>query len=480
MIKSRIISVLASAACAVGVLACFPASVGAEVLSTEYTDGNLNYRKVDSDEDGLFDFVRITGCVNGATNVNIPSTEDGLPVRAYDPGCFNDNSSLTEITVSDTNNFFSSKDGILFSKDQNTIYSFPIDKPVNSYTIPNSVSIIGSYAFSSCERLKTITLSQGAKEIGSNAFSGCTALADISIPSSVRSVGYNAFSNTEMMKNQYINKTGPLYYADNWVIDCDSNVTTIIADSNPIKEGTKGIADYTFKDCSSLTEISIPSSVNFIGDSAFAGCTSLAEITIPENVASIGSSAFSNCSSFVKFTIPNSVTSIGSKIFSGCTKLNTITLSSKLSSIGELTFYGCSSLLNIDVPESVKIIGERAFDGCDALKSITIRNKDCNIYQNASTISNTQATIYGLDGSTAQNYANNYNRVFETISSVKEIIGDADGNGKVNIVDAAFIAKKIAQRRVSDLPACSDYNRNGKIDITDAASIAKDIAKRIL
>lgn len=53
--------------------------------------------------------------------------------------------------------------------------------------------------------------------------------------------------------------------------------------------------------------------------------------------------------------------------------------------------------------------------------------------------------------------------------------GDANGDGKINIRDAAFIAISLASNKKLDLSA--DYNNDGKADIRDAASIAIDAAR---
>ena len=52
-------------------------------------------------------------------------------------------------------------------------------------------------------------------------------------------------------------------------------------------------------------------SVTSIGDEAFRDCTSLTAITLPESVTSIGRDAFHGCWGLTTITIPESVTSIG-------------------------------------------------------------------------------------------------------------------------------------------------------------------------
>ena len=84
------------------------------------------------------------------------------------------------------------------------------------------------------------------------------------------------------------------------------------------------IGDYSFSNCSGLTNVIIPSSVTSIGNSAFSDCIGLATISIPSSVTSIGTYAFYGCNRLSDITIPSSVTNIGMVAFSFCSKLNSI------------------------------------------------------------------------------------------------------------------------------------------------------------
>ena len=84
------------------------------------------------------------------------------------------------------------------------------------------------------------------------------------------------------------------------------------------------IGDYAFACCGSLTEVTIPKSVETIGISAFGFCSNLTKVTIPEGVTSIGEYAFAYCSSLTEVTIPKSVTSIEAYAFSECEALATV------------------------------------------------------------------------------------------------------------------------------------------------------------
>ena len=106
-----------------------------------------------------------------------------------------------------------------------------------------------------------------------------------------------------------------------------------------IEDGVSGIDDFAFQDCYSLTSISIPNSVTYIGNHAFSSC------------------------SLTSISIPNSVTYIGDYAFFACS-LKSVTISNSVTSIGEGAFQGCSSLTSITIPNSVTFIGNEAFEDC--------------------------------------------------------------------------------------------------------------------
>ena len=115
------------------------------------------------------------------------------------------------------------------------------------------------------------------------------------------------------------------------------------------KRGTTTIGDSAFRNCFSLTNITIPEGATTIGDSAFNGCRSLASINLPDSVTSIGGSAFYNCFSLTSINLPDSVTSIGGNAFYNCFSLTSINLPDSVTSIGGNAFYGCASLTDIVV-----------------------------------------------------------------------------------------------------------------------------------
>lgn len=66
-----------------------------------------------------------------------------------------------------------------------------------------------------------------------------------------------------------------------------------------------------------------------------------------------------------------------------------------------------------------------------------------------------------------------------TTVTVVTVLGDSNRDSKLNVRDAAFIAKMLAQGKASELPPESDFNDDGKINVRDAAAIAKYLASKI-
>ncbi len=222
-------------------------------------------------------------------------------------------SGITDINVGSSNPRFASDNGILFSKNMDTLICYPRGKTNSTYTIPGSVTVIGESAFEECGSLTSVNIPNSVTEIGYWAFYSCSSLTTINIPNSVTAIGNSAFFG-----------------------------------------------------CSSLESVNIGNSVTAIGSYAFWDCTKLTSIDIPNSVTSIGNEAFSECSSLTTVNIGNSVTEIGDYAFWDCTKLTSVNIGNSVETIGNYAFSRCSSLkkIKIDVINPASItLGQGAFDG---------------------------------------------------------------------------------------------------------------------
>ena len=247
---------------------------------------------------------------------------------------------------------------------------------LTSIEIPASVETIGNTAFSDCSSLATVTFEKGSrlKTIGNNAYYRCTSLTSIEIPASVETIEKKAFMHCSSLATVTFEK--------------GSQLKTIAGDSY----------DGAFSDCSSLTSIEIPASVETIGKEAFYKCSSLATVTFEKGsqLKIIGGGysssshfgtysdyygAFSDCSSLTSIEIPASVETVEAAAFSDCSQLATVTFEkgSQLKIIGGGysssyyygAFLGCSSLTSIEIPASVETIEATAFKRCSKLTTVT-------------------------------------------------------------------------------------------------------------
>ncbi len=193
------------------------------------------------------------------------------------------------------------------------------------------------------------------------AFENCTSLESVVIPESVTDIGNMAFENTALLNNQ----TG-IKYADNWVIGCDTDVTTA-----EIKDGTVGIAYYAFEDCTSLESVIMPDSVTIMVDWAFFGCTSLKNVTISNGITCINTNTFAKCESLESIIIPDSVTEIGYQAF-WASGLKSIDIPDSVTVISSWAFLDCSKLKDVNMGKGVKVMYEGAFSECASLENITL------------------------------------------------------------------------------------------------------------
>lgn len=196
-----------------------------------------------------------------------------------------------------------------------------------------------------------------------------------------------------------------------------------------IREGVVVICDSAFKNCSNLSNIVLPNSLEIIGNHAFSRCKSLSSIVLPKNlktiesrvfdgccklenfitqdghfrfdngalydlvkkeivillpslnkesfvvpsgILSIGYGAFYECKSLSHIVLPDSLINIEGVAFDGCNKLLKLDLPVGITKIEYGTFKDCNSLSSLDIPNGVMSIGESAFEGCSSLTSLVL------------------------------------------------------------------------------------------------------------
>lgn len=118
------------------------------------------------------------------TTVTIPSSVKKIGSVPF-TGC----TGLTEILVDKDNAAFCSVDGVLFSKDKTKLLEYPQAKEDETYSIPDTVTVIADDAFYGCGFITQVTIPDSVTTIGTTAFGSCYKMTEVTIPCSVTKLG---------------------------------------------------------------------------------------------------------------------------------------------------------------------------------------------------------------------------------------------------------------------------------------------------
>ncbi len=145
------------------------------------------------------------------------------------------------------------------------------------------------------------------------------------------------------------------------------------------------ISEHAFYNCTNLTSVTIPNTVDSIGEWAFAYSTNLGSVTLGIAVTTIGYGAFYGCTGLSLLVIPDSLTTIGSHAFSipNC-HVSAVSIPNTVTTIGDHAFSGWGDLTTLTIPRSVTYIGDWAFAACTSLATVNFYADSC-IYMGSTT-----------------------------------------------------------------------------------------------
>lgn len=375
--------------------------------------------------------------------------------------------------------------------------------PFEKLIVGEGITKLGSNSFVRCQSLKEVSLPDSLQEINNYVFFECKSLESIEIPKNVELLGTGIFSRCDALTEIKVDEDNPVFDSRdncNAIIMTEGNflrlgckntvipnsVTSIGAAafsectgliSIELHDGIIEIYDSVFSKCENLETVVMSDNLQKLGLSAFEGCTKLKNITLPKKLRTVDGFAFMGCTNLESIVLPDKVTMIQQSAFNGCTKLSDVDFSEQLEFIGPMAFNKCTSLKEVSLPSTIERILPHAFNECTALETITINNPGCEIGDFEQTFPKA-ATIKGYEDSTAEEYAEKYNRKFKSIGTFNYIIGDVDLDGLLSILDATEIQLYLSLQSNFTKPQLSvaDVDNDTDVSILDATAIQLKLA----
>lgn len=226
-----------------------------------------------------FEYKEVEGGISVAlygddAEVVVPSEIDGKKV--VDIYCFGYNSTLISVVI---------PEGVKSIGD----YTFSEATALESVVIPDSVTSIGHGIFEQCFSLKSVTIGKGNNNYcvvdGGIYNKDKTVLLECCycnngnfvMPESVKIIGEYAFQDRSQLRS--INTSGD---------EIDEGVVKI-------PNGVTSIEYGAFERCVTINSVELPDSVTSIADRAFSDCHNLSSVVFSKNITELGRNAFANC-----------------------------------------------------------------------------------------------------------------------------------------------------------------------------------------
>jgi len=344
-------------------------------------------------------------------------------------------------------------------------YAFSACSSLSTLTLGSSLTSIGNYAFSAASSLKSVVIPASVTSIGSYAFRNCTTLQYLEFLGNAPSIGTSAFEGTEIhayylaSKSGWASKVGSNYggtvtwgiissrgtcgNSTGWILDTDGNL--LICGSGYMKDhssapgtpwyslrdniksvvvgnGIYSIGEYAFSDCTSLSVVTVPATINYVESRAFANCSDLQVVIFKGKAPSFDYYSFSKtaceiwydssatgwtskvgshyngtltwrcisssgkCGQYAIWGIDStgtlvvlgtgamsSFTSGTQPWYSNLSSISSVIVGGEVTSVGNYAFYGFTNLKSATISGNVSSIGTYVFRSCTVLKTITFQ-----------------------------------------------------------------------------------------------------------
>ena len=182
---------------------------------------------------------------------------------------------------------------------------------VQTIDAPASVKKTDRLSLSWMPALRKVSFS-GITSLGDSCFWACTKLKEVSFSSSLETVGNDCFGQCWSLTVLDLGNTHAAFQGR--IAPKAYGLKRFVFPSQ-----TQTIPWCAFYYCTSLSDVTIPSTVTEISDNAFVGCKALVSITVPENVLNLNLNVFDGCDSLREIILASHQTRISGRTNEFCT-----------------------------------------------------------------------------------------------------------------------------------------------------------------
>lgn len=202
---------------------------------------------------------------------------------------------FAEINVDPANSEFYSKDGVLYSKKDDTLLMYPRGKSDESFEIPNGTAAIGEYAFGNARKLRSVLIPESVKELKNGAFNNCENLDEANIPESITVLNAYVFAGSGTLGSLEIPKkvtkiSGFAFSGSKWA-DAHADENGLVIVNGMLINGDNAKGDVT-----------VPESVTEIVEGAFYLYDEITSVTVPNEKTVVSEYAFDCCDNLKSVT----------------------------------------------------------------------------------------------------------------------------------------------------------------------------------
>ncbi len=345
------------------------------------------------------------------TEIVIPSTYEGKPVKKIGDGAF-------KVTAATTAQYGRIPDRTY--KNGYTLESESIPElAITSVILSTSITEIGDEAFYGCENLTTVEtqvsmmtyapagsgsdlnsalgttngVTVSGTTVSGAVGSGSVAIVQMQISAAIHLIGADAFKNTAYYQNESNWSGGVLYLGSAIVASRDT-----LSGAVEIKEGTRLIASEVFRDNTAITQVKFPESLRVIGARAFMGCTGITALDLSIAGIYLDDEAFRGCTALAEIKVGNDTEPTksedgknpsynivpgtnGNFVINGNASFVTGSGFTNLTSnivfstyLEDAVFADCTSLTSVSFGKNTRHFGKDVFMGCTALATVDLSN----------------------------------------------------------------------------------------------------------